>query len=132
MQSLFIPWGKISAKSIWFTYLNIKKCRELLSSSGNKRLDFDISISLSDEDCSNLYGISMEQIDFICFMINGQRNSKHSVRTAISVLLTKLRTGSSSILEIMLKVFIILARLLDEPEKHWLRILFPRTWSLTI
>ena len=60
----------------------------------------------------------MEQIDFICFMINDQRNSKHSVIAAICVLLTKLRTGSSSILKIMLKVVIIFARLLDEPEKH--------------
>ena len=76
----------------------LKKCRELLSKSENKRLDFDNSISLSDDDYFNLTGISKDQFDYICSMINGLRNSKYSVRTTIGVLLTKLRTGLSSCL----------------------------------
>ena len=55
----------------------LKKCRELLSKSENKRLDFDNSISLSDDDYFNLTGISKDQFDYICSMINGLRNSNN-------------------------------------------------------
>ena len=52
-----------------------KKCRDLLSKS-EKRLKFDNSISLSDDDYFNITGISKDQFDYICSMINGLRNSK--------------------------------------------------------
>ena len=87
--------SKVSSSLLTETF---KKCRELLSKSENKRLDFDNSISLSDDDYFNLTGISKDQFDYTCSMINGLRNSKYSVRTTIGVLLTKLRTGLSSCL----------------------------------
>ena len=90
----------MSAKFHFVYLLNLKKSRELLSKSENKRLNFDNSISLSDDDYFNLTGVSIDQFDYIYSMIIGLRNSKYSVRTAIGVLLTKLRTGLSSSIHI--------------------------------
>ena len=53
----------------------------------------------------NLTDISKDQFNYICSMINSLRYSKYSVRTAIGIILTKLRTGfSSSILKTMFNV----------------------------
>jgi hypothetical protein len=77
-----------------------------------KRLDFDNLDSLSDDECKAFTSLSKTQFDDLIFQISTSKirnSSNRSIRTAIAILLCKLRLGLSN------KILAILFQL---PEKR--------------
>ncbi|CAG2220486.1 unnamed protein product [Mytilus edulis] len=67
-----------------------------LSVKQKKRLDFDDPNSLTDEDIVSLTGITKEQFEFLVSSVSKlKKSANRSPRTAIAILLVKLKTGLS-------------------------------------
>ncbi|CAC5408648.1 unnamed protein product [Mytilus coruscus] len=77
----------------------------MVSHAKKKRLDFDDPNSLTDEDIVNLIGITKEQFEFLVSSVSKlKKSANRSPRTAIAILLVKLKTGlSHSIVQHMMR-----------------------------
>ncbi|CAG2205757.1 unnamed protein product [Mytilus edulis] len=68
----------------------------MVSHAKKKRLDFDDPNSLTDEDIVSLTGITKEQFEFLVSSVSKlKKSANRSPRTAIAILLVKLKTGLS-------------------------------------
>lgn len=75
----------------------IEDIRKIALQNINKRIDFDNTLSMKDEDFKNLTGLTKVQFDDLCSFSSSIRETRvRSVRTCIGLLLTKLRTGISN------------------------------------
>lgn len=61
------------------------------------KLNFDVQMSMSDDDFVNLTGLTKQQFDVVATHVTDLRNSEvRSIRTCLTILLFKLRTGLSN------------------------------------
>ncbi|CAC5394130.1 unnamed protein product [Mytilus coruscus] len=74
----------------------LDRLRGMVSHAKKKRLDFDDPNSLTDEDIVSLTGITKEQFEFLVSSVSKlKKSANRSPRTAIAILLVKLKTGLS-------------------------------------
>lgn len=77
----------------------IESVRNVATSSGSKRLDFDKDKNMTDEDYHTLTGVTRAQFNDLLTFIqdsNTRRSKNRSKRTALGLLLVKLKTGLSN------------------------------------
>ncbi|CAC5381037.1 unnamed protein product [Mytilus coruscus] len=73
----------------------LDRTRSMLKDVG--KLNFDVQISMSDDDFVNLTGLTKQQLDVVATHVTDLRNSAvRSIRTCLAILLVKLRTGLSN------------------------------------
>ncbi|CAG2221696.1 unnamed protein product [Mytilus edulis] len=73
----------------------LDRARSMLKDVG--KLNFDVQLSMSDDDFVNLTGLTKQQFDVVATHVTNLRNSEvRSIRTCLAILLVKLRTGISN------------------------------------